>query len=79
MDKNQTIQPFHKVFVNISLIVLGITANTTFFSLIVTFLLGTSILGLLNSQREKFALKSKTISKEKELEKIPTASGSNSK
>ncbi len=79
MDKNQSIQPFQKVFVNISLIILGIAANTTFFSLIVIFLLGTSILGLLNSQQQKFALKNKTISTEKELEKIPTASGSNSK
>lgn len=79
MDKNQSIQPFQKVFVKISLIILGITANTTFFSLIVTFLLGTTLLGLLNSQREKFVLKTKTRSKEKELEKLPTASGINPK
>ena len=79
MNKNQSIHPFQKVFVNISLIILGISANTTFFSLIVTFILGTAILGLLNSQREKFVLKTKKISQQKELEKLPTASGINPK
>ncbi|MEL4897116.1 hypothetical protein [Crocosphaera sp. Alani8] len=79
MDKNDSIKPFQKVVLSFSLILLGIAANTTFFSLIVTFLLGTVTLGLLNSQEERFALKKRDVSKDRKLEKIPAASSVNSK
>ena len=51
MVTNNTIHPFQKVFLNFSLIFLGIAANTMFFNLMVT-LLGTVVLGSLNSQNK---------------------------
>ncbi len=54
MVTNNTIHPFQKVFLNFSLIFLGIAANTMFFNLMVTFMLGTVVLGSLNSQNENF-------------------------
>ncbi len=77
MNKNQSIHPLQKVFVNFSLILLGISANTTFFVLMITFLLGTVILGFLSSQQPKFPLNINKINKE--LEKVPTSSGINPK
>ncbi|MDJ0846252.1 hypothetical protein [Crocosphaera sp.] len=77
MNNKQKIHPVQKIFVNFSLILLGISANATFFSLMVTFLLGTVILGFLSSQQDKFSLNTKTINKE--LEKVPTSSGINPK
>ena len=71
MSTNNTVHPFQKVFVNFSLILLGISANTAFFSFMVTLLLGSVFLGYLNSKQEKFALKTKTLNKEKKLEKLP--------
>ncbi len=71
MASKNTVHPFQKVLVNFSLILLGISANTAFFSFMVTLLLGSLFLGCLNSQKEKFALKTQTIKKEKKLEKLP--------
>ncbi len=71
MNNNKSIHPIQKVFVNLSLILLGISANTIFFSLMVIFLLGTVILGFLSSQQHKFTLKTNKISQEKELEELP--------
>ncbi|MGK7958021.1 MAG: hypothetical protein AB4063_22610 [Crocosphaera sp.] len=79
MNNHKSIHPIQKIFVNLSLILLGISANTTFFSLMVTFLLGTVILGLLSSQQQKFTLKTNKMSQEKKLETLPTPSGIKSK
>ncbi len=79
MKNTRPITLMQKVFINIGLILLGISANTTFFILMVTFLLGTVILGFLSSQPERFTLNTKKISKEKERETLPTTSSINSK
>ena len=71
MATKNTVHPFQKVFVNFSFILLGISANTAFFSFMVTLLLGSLFIGYLNSQKEKFALNTQPLNKEKELEKLP--------
>ncbi|MDJ0600299.1 MAG: hypothetical protein QNJ37_15840 [Crocosphaera sp.] len=75
MNNKTNINPAHKIFVNTSLILLGISANATFFSLMVTFLLGTVILGWLSSQQHKFTLNRPT--KNKKVENIAIPSGIN--
>ncbi|WP_107670630.1 hypothetical protein [Cyanothece sp. BG0011] len=62
MNNKNSIHPTQKIFVNISLICLGISANATFFSLMVTFLLGTVVLGWLSSQKDKFTLNTENMS-----------------
>ncbi len=56
MKKNTTIHPTQKAFLNVSLILLGICANGTFFSAMITLLLGTVVLGCLRTQTQRFLL-----------------------
>ncbi|EAZ89554.1 hypothetical protein [Crocosphaera chwakensis] len=70
MNNKTSINSTQKIFVNISLICLGISANATFFSLMVTFLLGTVVLGWLGSQKDKFTLNTENISKKAEKKAI---------
>ncbi|ACB53812.1 hypothetical protein cce_4464 [Crocosphaera subtropica ATCC 51142] len=72
MNNKTSINLTQKIFVNISLILLGISANATFFSLMVTFLLGTVILSWLHDQKDKFSLNTTKINKKSE--KIVTSS-----
>ncbi len=77
MNNKTNINPTHKIFVNISLICLGISANATFFSLMVTFLLGTVILGWLSSQKDKFTLNTENINKKAEKKVISSGANDN--
>ena len=56
MKTQTSINPSQKIFMNISLILLGICANGTFFAVMVTLLLGTITLTWLRVQQEHFAL-----------------------
>lgn len=72
--KNDSRVPIpHKIFLNTSLIMLGICANGTFFSLMVTLLLGTVVLGYLRNQPKQVLLTS--YQKIEEVLKTPVLAG----
>lgn len=59
-----------KVLINISLILLGICANGTFFTLMVTLLVGTVILGYLKNQPKPVLFSQKTPISEDEKQPV---------
>ncbi|MGB5592861.1 MAG: hypothetical protein WBM32_05660 [Crocosphaera sp.] len=69
MKDNTTINLAQKIFLNVSLILLGICANGTFFSAMITLLLGTVVLGYLRSQTQPFPLTPSQSTQE--AEKLP--------
>ena len=69
MDNHTGINPHQKIFMNISLILLGIFANGTFFAVMIILLLGTVTLTWLRHQPEHFALNTSQI--DKGSEKLP--------
>ena len=56
MKDEAKIPKHEKIMLNLSLIILGIFANTTFFSAMVTLLVGMVILGYLRHQRTQVLL-----------------------
>ncbi|MDJ0510436.1 MAG: hypothetical protein QNJ64_14455 [Crocosphaera sp.] len=70
--KNHTgINPSQKIFMNVSLILFGICANGTFFTVIVTLLLGSVALTWLRHQQGNFALN--VAQTDKGAEKLPVS------
>ncbi len=69
MKNYASINLSQKIFMNVSLILLGICANGTFFAVMVTLLLGTVTLTWLRHQQEYFALNKPKV--DKGAEKLP--------